>query len=282
MTPMDVTSQVDATAELDPGSTVVEVHALGARLHVDLGGTPARFAERFRHVWHLCLPQPRDGALVDAGRVVARDVVDVVSRDDPARDDEIARGLMLLTQHITTSLIKARAGQALMFHAGALADLRSGAAFVYVAQGGTGKTTLTRALGSGLAYLTDETVAVGVDGWIDPYPKPLSVRREPFEGIKDETAPGDLGLRPPVGQPWVAGMVVLERDPAVRRPEVTRLGVLDAITALAPETSSLARLPKPLHLLADLLTASGGLRRVRYGEAADLRDLLHDVTGRTQ
>lgn len=283
---MDVMSQVSATRAAGDRSMIVDVYALGARVRVDLVGTPAGFGDQFRHVWAHCLREPdghgRDGLtlMADAGLISAREVTGAA--DDRTDADTTARALMELTQRVTTALIKARAGQVLMFHAGALAHPDTGATFVYVACGGTGKTTLTRVLGSGLAYVTDETVAVGPDGWIDAYPKPLSVRRDPFEGVKDETAPCDLGLRPPVAPPWVAGMVVLERDPATRRPEVTELGLLDAVTALAPETSSLALLPRPLHQLADVLTASRGLRRVRYREAADLRDLVHEVTGRSR
>ncbi len=280
MTSMEATSEFRAAPAFDSEATPLELHALGARLCVDLGGMPAGFAQRFRHAWQRCLSGFGGQAAVEAGRVVVREVIGVRGLGESQDPDQMARALMQLTQHITTALIRARAGQALMFHAGALADPRSGAAFVYVAQGGTGKTTLTRTLGPGLAYITDETVAVSPNGYIEAYPKPLSVRRDPFEGIKDETAPFDLGLGAPAAPPWVAGMVVLERDPAVGRPEVTDLELLDAVTALAPETSSLALLPKPLHQLADLLTTSGGLRRVRYREAADLRDLVHQVTGR--
>lgn len=35
-----------------------------------------------------------------------------------------------------------------------------------------------------------------------PYPKPLSVRRPDRSGVKDETAPGDVGLRATGAAPW--------------------------------------------------------------------------------
>ena len=46
---------------------------------------------------------------------------------------------------------------------------------------------------------------------------------------------------------------------------------------LGPETSSLARLDRPLHALSELMDAIGGLRVVRYHEAADLEPLVCHV-----
>ena len=168
-----------------------------------------------------------------------------------------------------------------MLHAGGLCDTQSGAAIVYVAPGGTGKTTVSRTLGPGRGYISDETVAVGADGTIVSYPKPLSVRRG-VGGIKDETAPGSMGLESPPARPWLAGIVVLRRDLPWGEPvQVSQVGLLDALVMLAPETSSLTRMMSPLRRLGDVIEMGGGLRVVRYNEAAQLEPVIADVLRRS-
>ena len=165
-----------------------------------------------------------------------------------------------------------------MFHAGALSDQSSGAAIAFVAPGGTGKTTLVRTLGPGRGYVTDETVGVRADLEIEPYSKPLSVRRPDLGGPKDETSPFALGLEVPRVTPWLAGMVLLRRDLAPGAPVIVEeVDPLDALVMLGPETSSLALLDRPLHALSALLSAIGGLRVVRYHDATDLDPVVRDV-----
>jgi hypothetical protein len=246
------------------------VRALGRRVAVTLD--PA-LADAARRVWHLCLDDtdgPHDADV-----------------DHPApastEADAVASSLQDLTQRVTRAAIGAAAGRSLMFHAGALCDPLTGAALVYVAPGGTGKTTATRTLGPGRGYITDETVAVRPDLTIEPYSKPLSVRRSASSALKDERAPGDLGLVPPAVTPWLAGIVALRRDrPAGAGIEVEDVPLLDALVTLAPETSSLARLGRPLRRLADAVEAAGGLRVVRYAEACDLEPVVAEVLGRTR
>ena len=98
----------------------------------------------------------------------------------------LASALSGITQQVTRAAIEARAGQLLMFHAGALCDLDTGATIAFVAPGGTGKTTLVRTLGPGRGYVTDETVGVRARRGIEPYCKPLSVRRAEPGAPKDE------------------------------------------------------------------------------------------------
>lgn len=268
------------------------IRAIGADVPVVLEDPAETFVATFEHVWHECLVGPPVGPRGPGmpAAVVAEEVV--VPRDE-LQDGDVTRrrrALMQLTQRITRSAIKAQAGRLLMLHAGALAHPETGASVVFVAPGGTGKTTLARVLGPRWRYVTDETVAITRDGHILPYPKPLSIRPEPVDGIrdgvKDEVAPGDLGLRPSDAAPWVAGVVSLRReegegrDPApVRREPVD---VLDALVTLAPETSSLGLLERPLHWLGDLLTGTGGLVRLRYSDAATLEPVVRDVLGRTR
>jgi hypothetical protein len=261
----------------------VVVRAIGADVPVDLAGMPDGFAAEFAHSWHMCIEGAVEAGGIRAERVRAiRTLANI--KKGPSTDD-LARAHMTLTQDITRAAIAAQAGRLLMLHAGALSNPETGATIVFVAPAGTGKTTMTRLHGPGLAYVTDETVAVTADGVILPYPKPLSVRRGKRDPIKDELAPGDLGLRPATVAPWVAGIVALKRwsDTEVSGPEgiiLDRIDILDALTMLAPETSALGLLPRPLHRVADLLETTGGLHRVRYREAEALAPLVSEVTGR--
>ncbi|GAA6527722.1 hypothetical protein IDVR_35200 [Intrasporangium sp. DVR] len=263
---------------------VVDLHALGARLSLDLRRVPVDLAAAFRTVWQHCL-DPLAGGVgpeeeVDAGSFV---VADRVGESLLAGDEDApARILMRATQSITKALIAAQAGRVLMLHAGALCDPVTGASVVYVAPGGTGKTTLSRTFGLTLGYLTDETVAITEDRRILPYRKPLSVRRDPHRGLKDELPAVSLGLLAPPRRPWVAGVLVLRRDPEMHEARVEPMDPLDAIVTLAPETSSLPLLPRPLRRLAELGEATGGFRLARYAEAVDLEPVIRDITGRVR
>lgn len=184
--------------------------------------------------------------------------------------------LQATTQAVTASLITAQAGRLLMFHAGAVAHPETGDSVVFVAAGGTGKTTLTRLAAQRYGYLTDETVAVDGSGVILPYPKPLSVRSA-HGGPKAELSPDDLDLvRAPAGA-RVRQLVLLRRRDDHVGVRVETLGLMDAILGLTPETSSLGRLDRGLHRLADLINATGPVQRWNYAEATDLMPLLGQV-----
>ena len=172
-------------------------------------------------------------------------------------------------------------GKAVFLHAGGICHPCTGAAFVYVAPGGTGKTTLTRTLGPHWSYISDETIAVTADGTIVPYLKPLSVRRAGRIRVKDEVAPAELGLVAPKVTPWLAGLVILRRKEGAQF-QRDALGTLDAIAAISPETSALAALDRPLRRLADVVERAGGLEIVTYSEADQLRSLVDEVLGMTR
>lgn len=255
-------------------------HQLGPAAYVDLAvlGTVVRVhldnpadREAVESPWELCL-LPGD-LEVPSERIVTL----------PATPDGPSRlvSLTTLTQDVTRSAIRAQSGRLLMFHAGALSNLESGATVAYVAPGGTGKTTIAKTLGAGRGYVTDETVGVTLDGAVVPYPKPLSVRRA--GGGKDEVAPSRLGLQPPSADPWLAGLLVVRRDPEHAGPPIDRaVDLLDAITLLAPETSALAELPAPLRNCRDVIERVGGVRHVLYREAHQLDELVAEVLRRTR
>ena len=257
----------------------MSTNAIEHRDHVDLAvlGTVVRVrledpSDRDALVgpWHLCVLEPGVRELPE------RRIVTLCASSDERRRQS---ALTSLTQAVTRAAIEEQSGRLLMFHAGALADLRTGAAVIYVAPGGTGKTTLSSTLGRGRGYITDETVAVTRGGEIVPYPKPLSTRLT--SGGKGEVAPGSLGLGPVATAPWVAGLLSLRRDPLhAGDPHVRSVGLLDAIAMLSPEISALARLDKPLQTCRDIIELGGGLLQVTYREAAQLEELVREILTR--
>jgi hypothetical protein len=54
---------------------------------------------------------------------------------------------------------------------------------------------------------------------------------------------------------------------------------LAAIAALAEQSSYLKKLDAPLHRLADLLGATGGLQLLSYRDDADLAPLIGELLG---
>ena len=184
------------------------------------------------------------------------------------------------TQTVTRAFIAAQAGRLLMLHAGACADPVTGSTVAFVAPGGTGKTTLAEVFASEWGYLTDETVGVEPATWrIHAYPKPLSTRTAEGGFPKSEVGPDQLGLLPAHPAPVLRHLVLLRRDQGLVEPRWTRLELFDAIVALAPETSSLNRLERPLHLLADLYAALGGIWLVEYAEAGQIVDEIAERLG---
>lgn len=183
------------------------------------------------------------------------------------------------TQTITGRFIAKQTGRILMFHAGAVAHPTTNRAVVYVAAGGTGKTTLTRLLGSRYRYLTDETVGIDAEHQVLPYPKPLSIR-VPNKRYKKEASPDELGLLPADGPAPVARILLLDRSdsyPAIPRVETTDL--FDAVMSVVPQTSALSRLDRGLHQLSALIQATEGVLTVRYREAASLQPLIAELIG---
>ncbi|MDN5997426.1 hypothetical protein [Acidipropionibacterium jensenii] len=183
------------------------------------------------------------------------------------------------TQTITGRFIAEQTGRILMFHAGAVAHPTTNRAVVYVAAGGTGKTTLTRLLGARYRYLTDETAGVDADHRVLPYPKPLSIR-VPNRRYKKEASPDDLGLLPADGPAPVARILLLDRsDSYPVTPQVETTDLFDAVMTVVPQTSALSRLDRGLHKLAALIQATEGVLTVHYREADSLQPLIAELIG---
>lgn len=255
--------------------STLSVFGLGCRTPVRLSGDVDVLAPALEAAWSRCLkPITADEDALET---------DPVDADlSPAEDDDehaLDRLLQTLTQRVTTSKIRAQAGNLFMVHAGAVANPRTGDAVAFVAPGGTGKTTLTLRLASRFGYLTDETVGVRPNLRIQPYPKPLSLRREDARP-KQELSPDACSLVRAPAEPRLRRLVLLSRSTTHDgEPRLETLSEFQAIAALAPETSSLAALPRPLHGLADML---GGLEptvRLKYRDAETVVDLISSWLG---
>jgi len=234
----------------------LRVAAIGTLIDIELSDRGDRFAQRARQAWADALHES------DAPP-------DAVVSDRLSLDDEAA--LAMLSTDVTLAALADRRGAALwMLHAAGLAD-ETGRVLVLSAPSGTGKTTAARHLSRRFAYVSDETVAIAPDGAVVPYRKPLSVI-EPEAPHKVQVAPSTLhgrhllpdGLR-------VARIIVLDRrDDGPEVPEIETLDVASALEQLAPQTSYLSDMPAPLHIIRDLLDATGGAVRVSYREVETL------------
>ena len=236
--------------------------------------------------WRDCLADPpSDAAPVVIDCVLDADPLAVAERRDRRVVAETSLDLLLdrLSPAITLEAIDHHRGELLMMHACGLAHPRTGATVALVAGSGTGKTTLARTLGSTFGYVTDETVGVGPDGSVVAYPKPLSLLDGGRPAFKRQVAASELGLLGAPGVPLhLGGLVVLEREPGRSEPEVQQVPTLESLAMLAPQVSVLGALDRPLHFVAGLIHACGGVRHATYGEAESLRGLVADlVEGRS-
>ncbi|MHC6593434.1 PqqD family protein [Arthrobacter sp. C152] len=181
-----------------------------------------------------------------------------------------------LTSRLTVAAILDNAGELTMLHACGVADPGTGAVVALVAKSGTGKTTAASVLARTYGYVTDETVAIGWDGSVVPYPKPLSVKQK-AGGPKRQVGPDEFGLQPAPGMPFIQSVVLLNRVPGPTTPALERVPLADALLALIPDSSSQAEVVEPLQSLCRLIDSVGGVWQVTYSEAADLPAALEPL-----
>lgn len=249
-------------------------------VRVDGNRADAAVAE-IERVWHLCTA--RDDNNFDALVRVTHDDASAALADIEAgivQGRHLPDLMQALTQTVTRAAIDAQKGHLVLLHAAGMQCPDTGAVVALVGPGGTGKTTLIRTLCPGRGYVTDETVAVTADNTVLPYPKPLSVRREPSSLWKDETDPLEFGVLTPTQPAPLAAIILLNRREGYAGPlSVEPMDTLDAIAALTPETSHLPEMEKPLQRMAALCDSVGGVMRVTYAEAEHLAPLVHGWLG---
>jgi hypothetical protein len=217
--------------------------------------------------------------------VAALDVnADLEARSSAVRDadlvmDTAARGLpgLLeeLSQRLTQWAIEQRRGELLMLHAAAVADPASGATVAFVGPSGAGKSTAARILGRDWSYLGDEVVALRDDHSLVPLRRPLALLT-PDHPEKALVPANRLGLLAAPARPWLAGLVLLDRQPGTEL-AVQEVLTIDALPLLGPQTSFLGSFDRPLHRLAAAAQVAGGVRRATYGEADQLGGLVADL-----
>jgi hypothetical protein len=266
----------------------VRLKTLEVVIDVSCEGSGApELAAAVASAWEWCAPSS-DAPPVRQVRVLLEPDDEQRADRNPEHDlvgSDLDHVMDLLSPIVTRLAIAERADDLTMFHACALGDPATGAAAVLFGPSGTGKTTMARTLGTGLAYLTDETAGVTADHAVVPYPKPLSILTTPGSRLKEQVSPSRLGLVPPGDTAYrLAALVELRRDPAHSGdPEVELRSVIDALPDLVSQVSYASRIPRPLQRLAAMAKAVDGVRRVTYAEAADLapvvRCLLDDAAG---
>lgn len=240
--------------------------ALGSVISVDI---PDDDRARVRAQWSRCMTRPDTTA--DSS------VTYGAMQDAHERDYGLASAL-------TLAGIQHAAGRRLMLHAAGVADPATGRVAALVAPSGTGKTTAARRLcTAGFGYVTDETVSIGADNSVLPYPKPLSmVISGELPLHKSQHGPDELGLGTCPADPRAALIVVLDRTtegPA--EPQLERMQLLDGVLELIPQTSALPSMVRPLATLVRSVRAAGGVWRLRYREIDDATELLREALRRS-
>ena len=126
----------------------LELRIMDALVRVPLDRVPRSAAVKCRRIWRRCETGP-EGAASATGLVATGEV-------DPGDFEWAVKGpaLQLLTQAVTRCGIELHAGRRLLFHAAAVANPETGATFVFVAPGGTGKSQFVLQMGV--------TVATGI------------------------------------------------------------------------------------------------------------------------
>jgi len=238
------------------------INVLGSVIAVEL---PAQDRARIRAQWSRCMAFPGSAA---------------VSSVTYSTQDDVDRRDYALASALTLAGIQHAAGTRLMLHAAGVADPASGAVAALIAASGTGKTTAAHRLcREGFGYVTDETVSIGADHGVLPYPKPLSLVIDgDSPHHKSQHGPDELGLAACPPDPHAALFVLLDRagdGPA--EPALEQLPLLDGLLELIPQSSALPAMARPLWSLATAVHTAGGVWRLRYREIADVAPLLRDA-----
>lgn len=195
------------------------------------------------------------------------------------RVDSVEQGLQDLTSRITVAMIEQLVGSGVMLHSAVIGDPESKRALALVGVSGSGKTTASRFLGSKLAYLTDETAIISDEGFVTPYPKPLSVIVDP-NAPKEQQNPVEAGLNVVVPEDRgykLTRIVLISRDEQAKEPRLERVPLHEALVFLSEQSSGLAKHPEGVVSLAKLVERCGGVWRLVYSEVEDTLPLVQDL-----
>jgi len=247
-----------------PGRLLVS--AVGAVIEVDVSDRDPAFQTQVHDAW------------TDA-RYHGDRTPDAVATAREHLDDAAALS-MLSTDVTTTALAHRRGDPVWMLHAAGLAD-ENGHVVVLSAPSGTGKTTAARHLSQRYAYVSDETIAIGADGAVDPYRKPLSIIEAGSEHKAQVALSSIDGGRALPAALRVVKIVVLDRSPdAPKQPLLEELDMAEALELLGPQTSYICDSDAPLQRIDAVLRATSGAVRLRYREV-DSIDAIIDTLMRT-
>lgn len=246
------------------------VEAFGAAIHVEVTGLKADDETILRTAWSRC-------ARAAGIRTSNSRSTQIRAAIDEMTPDASTLGHQLSTR-ITLALIELVRDELLLLHACAIAHPDTGAVIALIGPSGRGKTTAAITLGRRYGYVTDETVAVGADRTVLPYPKPLSVV-QPGSPIKVQVGPDALGLGEVTeGALRLEAIALLDRRAdAPTEPTLSPVGLAEAIDDLVPQISYLSARPRPLLQLANLIAEIGGIRRLSYRESEQLPDIVEKV-----
>jgi hypothetical protein len=245
-----------------------EVTALDVRIPVRFTGEPPpRIVEELLRPW------------ADAGSLRPGSETGPEVRLETVTEANLPERAASLSSFVTFAALEQLRGRELLLHAAGVAD-EDGRVVAFVGPSGRGKTTASRSLGTGLGYVSDETVAVAASGAVRAYRKPLSVI---VEGVphKRQMAPSELGLLPlPAAPLELAAIVLLDRSPdAGQEAYLEPVSLCMAIAELVPQVSYIADLPSPLQFIARLVAPLGGVKRIRYSEAETLAAAMPQILG---
>lgn len=255
--------------------TAFDVRALASTVRIELDDSLSSADQESIKAHWVDLAHDGDGEPDHVIRAGLRDHSDSREGGYVLRADSPEALAQRITSEVTVGAIGGLRGEALMLHASAVA-LDDGRVIGFVGPSGRGKTTAAQILGRSYGYVTDETLAVRVDGSIVAYPKPLSIGSWP--DVKATEPASTLGLRgAPADGLHLAALVLLDRRPDVEKAYVESVPMADALAALVPQTSYLSALERPLRALVEAIVSTGGMRRVVYSEASSLPPLVEDV-----
>lgn len=259
--------------------TAFDVRALGSTVRIELDDSLSTADQESIKAHWVDLALDGDG---EPDQVIRASVRNQSDSDDGAyviRATSPEALAQRITSEITLKAIRALRGEALMLHASAVA-LDDGRVIGFVGPSGRGKTTAAQVLGRAYGYVTDETLAVRVDGSVVAYPKPLSIGLWP--DVKVTEPASTLGLRgAPTDDLRLAAIVLLDRRSGVEQPFVESVPIIEALSQLVPQVSHLSDLERPLRTLLEAIIATGGVRRVVYSEASSLPPLIDDLLQQT-